>query len=178
MNSRRIAASLLAWLWLAPATSAQVDDSSREAVMARFAAGATAMESGQFPAAETEYRAVLELVPDLSEARANLGLVLFLQGKFADSVSELERVASEKPELSPRTSFSVWGTSSSARRQEQYRLWSGAWRIARRIWRPGGLWPRAIWRRVTTLGRSASSRRRSPMNRTRPGLGSAWGGIT
>lgn len=100
MNSRRIAASLLAWLWLAPATSAQVDDSSREAVMARFAAGATAMESGQFPAAETEYRAVLELVPDLSEARANLGLVLFLQGKFADSVSELERVASEKPELS------------------------------------------------------------------------------
>ena len=67
--------------------------------MARFAAGGTAMESGRFAAAETEFRAVLELVPDLSEARANLGLVLFLQGKFADSVSELERVASEKPEL-------------------------------------------------------------------------------
>lgn len=67
--------------------------------MARFAAGGTAMESGQFAAAETEYRAVLELAPDLSEARANLGLVLFLQGEFADSVAEFERVASEKPGL-------------------------------------------------------------------------------
>ncbi len=67
--------------------------------MARFAAGGTAMESGQFAAAETEYRAVLELVPDLSEARANLGLVLYLQGQYAGSVAELERVAAEKPEL-------------------------------------------------------------------------------
>lgn len=99
MKSRRFAVSLLAWLWLAHATSAQVDDSSREAVMARFAAGGTAMQSGQFAAAEIEYRAALELVPELAEARANLGLVLFLQGKFADAVSELERVASEKPEL-------------------------------------------------------------------------------
>ena len=99
MKSRRYAVSILAWLWLALATSAQVDDSPREAVMARFAAGGTALQSGQFAAAETEYRAVIELAPDLSEARANLGLALFLQGKFADSVSELERVATEKPDL-------------------------------------------------------------------------------
>lgn len=99
METKRHAAALLASLWLALAAPAQIDDSSHSEVRARFAAGGAAMQAGQFVAAEVEYRAALDLMPGLSEARANLGLVLFLQGKFADSVSELGRVAAERPDL-------------------------------------------------------------------------------
>ena len=98
-DSTRLAVSVLAAAWLAVSAFAQADDRSREAVMARFAAGGKAMQAGQFAAAEMEYRAALAVLSDLAEVRANLGLVLFLQGKFAESVSELERVASERPEL-------------------------------------------------------------------------------
>ena len=100
MGLGRFAISLPLWLGLALPTSAQVTEGTHESsVPARFAAGGAAMRSGQFEAAETEYRAVLDVEPELWEARANLGLVLFLQGKFAESVSELERVASGNPDL-------------------------------------------------------------------------------
>lgn len=57
------------------------------------------MRAGRFASAEAEYRAVLELLPELAEARANLGLVLFLQGEYKDSVAEFERVAATSPDL-------------------------------------------------------------------------------
>ena len=57
------------------------------------------MQAGRFSDAEAEYREVVRLMPGLSEARANLGLVLFLQGEYADSVAQLEQVASERPDL-------------------------------------------------------------------------------
>ena len=72
---------------------------SQEAVTSGFLAGQKAMQAGDFREAETAYRDVLELAPELSEARANLGLVLFLQGKFTETVEQLARVTDEKPEL-------------------------------------------------------------------------------
>ena len=65
----------------------------------RFQAGQTALEAGKFAIAETEFRAALDALPGLSEARANLGLALFLQGKYELSVSELEQVALALPDL-------------------------------------------------------------------------------
>ena len=68
-------------------------------VAALFAEGREAMRAGRHAAAEASYRAALERAPGLSEARANLGLVLFLQGEYESSVAEFRRVAAEKPDI-------------------------------------------------------------------------------
>ena len=65
----------------------------------RFQAGQSAMEAGEFAAAEAEFRAALDAMPGLSEARANLGLALFLQGKYQQSAGELEQVTHALPDL-------------------------------------------------------------------------------
>ena len=100
MHPARVVALLVSTFCLTAGAPAQPGDGSqREAVMSRFLAGQKAMQAGQFGLAETEYRGVLELAPELSEARANLGLVLFLQSKYEETVAQLERVVAEKPEL-------------------------------------------------------------------------------
>ena len=94
---------VLAGLSALPDVAAQNGDLSsadREVATSRFVAGQEATKAGRFPDAETEYREVLRIAPGLTEARANLGLVLFLQGEYGDSVAELERVARERPEIS------------------------------------------------------------------------------
>ena len=94
---------VLTGLAAVPEIAAQNGDLSpadRGAATSRFLSGQEAMQAGRFPDAETEYREVLRIDPGLTEARANLGLVLFLQGEYGDSVSELERVARERPEIS------------------------------------------------------------------------------
>ena len=96
MDRRRIAIPLLVWAWFALAAAA----ADREAAATRFAAGQQALSDGRHAEAEREYRAVLELMPALAEARANLGLVLFLQGNYEGAVAELGRVAAERPDLS------------------------------------------------------------------------------
>ena len=68
-------------------------------VQNRFQAGQSAVEAGDFAAAEAEFRAALEAMPGLSEARANLGLALFLQGKYEQSADELEQVTLALPDL-------------------------------------------------------------------------------
>ncbi len=65
----------------------------------RFEAGQEAMEDGRFAEAEEFFRAALEAQVDLVEARANLGLSLFLQGRYAEAAAELEHVTSERPDL-------------------------------------------------------------------------------
>ncbi len=96
MDGRPIAVALLAAAGLWPAAFAADD---RDAVAARFEAGKQATAAGRHEAAAKEYRAALDLMPGLAEARANLGLVLFLQGEYAEAVTELERVAAERPDL-------------------------------------------------------------------------------
>lgn len=91
---RAAAASLLlpAVLWAQPALE-QSD------VRTRFQAGQTALQAGRFAQAETEFRAAIDSNPGLSEARVNLGLALFLQGKYRLSVDELEQAAHALPDL-------------------------------------------------------------------------------
>lgn len=100
MGAKRIGAALLAAGLAAVAALAQANSpAATDAVRSRFVAGQEALNARNFPQAEEAYRGLLELAPDLAEARANLGLVLFLQGKFQAAVTELGRVAGEKPDL-------------------------------------------------------------------------------
>ncbi len=87
-------------LWLAASATAQAaggDPADEHAK--RFQAAQMALQEGRFAEAAAGFKAVLETAPELTEARANLGLVLFLQGEFGDAVTELERVAAEQPDL-------------------------------------------------------------------------------
>ncbi len=106
MHTGRTAVSVLFGLTLALTVSAQPEThSGQDAMAARFAAGHEAMQAGRFVAAEEQFRAVLDSRPDLAEARANLGLVLFLQGEYKESVGELEAVAATDPDLTAAQLF-------------------------------------------------------------------------
>lgn len=92
----RAAAALLLML---PAVVSAQPALEQSDVGTRFQAGQTALQAGQFARAETEFRAALDSEPGLSEARVNLGLALFLQGKYQQSVDELEQAALILPDL-------------------------------------------------------------------------------
>ena len=103
MSSARIAALAAGCLLSAaglPAQQANPPSPGGEAARSRFLAGQEALQEGRYAVAESEYREVVRLAPGLAEARANLGLALFLQGKYEGSVAELRRVAAERPEIS------------------------------------------------------------------------------
>lgn len=96
---KRVVRILLAACLVATVASAQVGGGGAGGLQARFLAGQEAMKEGRLPQAADEFRAALELDPSLSEARANLGLVLFLQGQYAETVRHLERVVADRPEI-------------------------------------------------------------------------------
>ena len=103
MKRPRIILRLLAAccvLAVVPVLRAQLTQAAKQqAVVAHFEAGQKAMQAGRFPAAESEFKKAVGLMPEVAEARANLGLVLYLQGKYEETVAELEIVAKQRPDL-------------------------------------------------------------------------------
>ena len=100
MHLQRIIATLLAVFCLPLSTSAQpAGDVASDETASRFQAAQEALQEGRFAAAENAFRSILEAAPDIAEARANLGLALFLQGDYTAAVAELEGVARARPDL-------------------------------------------------------------------------------
>ena len=100
MLSTRIAVLCLAGLWsISPASPQTTAGTPSGAAASRFQSAHQALQDGRFAAAEEGFRELLETDPGLAEARANLGLALFLQGEYAPAATELERVAANRPDL-------------------------------------------------------------------------------
>ena len=95
MHLQRIIASLLAVLCL-PLAAADIPPHE---TASRFQAAQEALQEGRFAEAEDGFRSILEAEPDIAEARANLGLALFLQGEYTAAVAELGAVAAAQPDL-------------------------------------------------------------------------------
>ena len=94
------------FLALVPALSAQLTRAAKQqAVAAHFKAGQQAMQTGRFAAAESEFKKAVDLMPEIAETRANLGLVLYLQGKYEETVTQLEAVAKQRPDLQATNVF-------------------------------------------------------------------------
>jgi tetratricopeptide (TPR) repeat protein len=74
-------------------------ESTESEVAAHFRAGQEATRAGQAERAIQEYREVLRLRPDLTEARVNLGLDYFMVGQYQQVTIELEKARQEKPHL-------------------------------------------------------------------------------
>jgi tetratricopeptide (TPR) repeat protein len=68
-----------------------------EAGQAHFLAGAKLGKAGQSGAAAREFREAVRLMPGVVEARLNLGIALYRDGKWNESLSELEKVIERSP---------------------------------------------------------------------------------
>lgn len=100
MYLQRIIASLAAVLCLPLSVAAQAAaDIPSPETASRFQAAQEALQEGRFSDAEDGFRSILKAAPDIAEARANLGLALFLQGDYTAAVTELEAVAAAQPNL-------------------------------------------------------------------------------
>ncbi|MGH9453863.1 MAG: tetratricopeptide repeat protein, partial [Terriglobia bacterium] len=82
----------------------QAPDSQAE-VIQHFRAAQQDMRSGRFEGAIEEFKKVLELQPNLVQARVNLGLAYHAQGDYGLAVSELNRAAKQRPDLLPANLF-------------------------------------------------------------------------
>jgi tetratricopeptide (TPR) repeat protein len=89
----------------APGQSRPGRESTDSEVAAHFSAGQEATRAGQAERAIREYREVLRLRPDLTEARVNLGLDYFMAGQYAEASTELQRARKEMPHLGAANLF-------------------------------------------------------------------------
>jgi tetratricopeptide (TPR) repeat protein len=74
-------------------------EATESEVVAHFKAGQEATRAGQAERAIQEYREVLRLRPNVTEARVNLGLDYFMSGQYQQASIELEKARQEKPHL-------------------------------------------------------------------------------
>lgn len=58
-----------------------------------------AMEARDYEAAELAWKSVIALLPDLPEARSNLGLVYHLQRNYADAIAQFQEALRRNPRL-------------------------------------------------------------------------------
>jgi tetratricopeptide (TPR) repeat protein len=75
---------------------AQQDD----ALSRHAAEAAAALRSGDYAMAERENKAVLQIAPNLAEARMNLGISLFLQKKYEPAIEAFAAGLRQKPGMS------------------------------------------------------------------------------
>lgn len=70
-----------------------------ERLQQHFEAAQKAQQAGDLDTAAREYRAAIQLNPQIAELYANLGLVYYAQSKFSDSAAALDKAARLKPGL-------------------------------------------------------------------------------
>jgi tetratricopeptide (TPR) repeat protein len=91
---------------LAATAHAQATTASDDEVVAWFLKARVAKAHGDLSLAEAYYGRVTQARPDLAEARSNLGVVHYLQGRCSDAVSQFQQALRLKPELDVPLLFS------------------------------------------------------------------------
>src|ERR1035437_10178936 len=91
---------------LAATARSQAAVASDAEVAAWFTKAQVAKANGNLSLAEANYRLVIRARPELAEARSNLGVVHFLQGRCSDALSQFQQALRMKPELDVPLLFS------------------------------------------------------------------------
>jgi len=86
-------------LMVTPGIYSQTQTSGQEEIHSHFQRADVALKSGNAPLAEQEFRAILALDPNNSEARTKLGFVLFMRGDWADAAGNFQQVLKAQPQL-------------------------------------------------------------------------------
>jgi tetratricopeptide (TPR) repeat protein len=82
-------------------TSGMAMQSSQEEILQQYSeAGQQALAAGRYEEAESDFKKLLQIAPDIAEMHATLGVVYFQEKKFDQAVPELKQALKLKPTLS------------------------------------------------------------------------------
>ena len=70
---------------------------AKEAGQAHFLFGMELGKTGHAAPAAREFQEAVRLMPDVLEARLNLGIALFRQGQYSESLEQFEQVNARSP---------------------------------------------------------------------------------
>jgi tetratricopeptide (TPR) repeat protein len=82
-----------------PGIYPQTQTSGQEEIHAHFQRADVDLKSGNAPLAEQEFRAILAVDPNNSEARTKLGFVQFMRGDWAEAAENFQQVLKAQPHL-------------------------------------------------------------------------------
>jgi tetratricopeptide (TPR) repeat protein len=97
---RVVAFYSLAMLALSSASGIAMQSSREETLQQYSEAGQQALAAGHYEEAESDFKKLLQIAPDIAEMHATLGLVFFQEKKFDQAVPELKQALKLKPALS------------------------------------------------------------------------------
>jgi tetratricopeptide (TPR) repeat protein len=97
---RAVAFYSVAMLALSSASGLAMQSSQEEILQQYSAAGQQALAAGHYEEAESDFKKLLQIAPDIAEMHATLGLVYFQEKKFDQAVPELQQALKLKPALS------------------------------------------------------------------------------
>jgi tetratricopeptide (TPR) repeat protein len=97
---RAVAFYGLAMLALSSASGMATQGSQDETLQQYSEAGQQALAAGHYEEAESDFKKLLQIAPDIAEIHATLGLVYFQEKKFDEAVPALKQALKLKPTLS------------------------------------------------------------------------------
>ena len=99
LRTRAFAFQGLVMLALSAAAGAAAQGTQEETLQQYSQAGQQALAAGHYEEAESDFKKLLAIAPDIAEIHATLGLVYFQEKKFDQAVPELRRALKLKPGL-------------------------------------------------------------------------------
>ena len=99
MKIRAIAVSLWIVSVLAPLPAAAQSASAQQQVASHAQKAAEYLRENRPDLAVPEFQAIVALEPNNVDARANLGVLLFFQGRYSDAISQLREALQRQPGL-------------------------------------------------------------------------------
>jgi tetratricopeptide (TPR) repeat protein len=118
LRTRALAFQGLAMLALSAAAGAVAQGTQEETLQQYSQAGQQALAAGHYEEAESDFKKLLAIAPDIAEIHATLGLVYFQEKKFDQAVPELQRALKLKPGLGRASTLLAMSLSEVGEYQE------------------------------------------------------------
>ncbi len=105
-------------LLLSSISTAVAQDTQEETLQKYSQAGQQALAAGHYDEAESDFKKLLQIDPNIAEIHATLGLVYFQEKKFDQAVPELRRALRLKPGLARASTLLAMSLSEVGEYQE------------------------------------------------------------
>jgi tetratricopeptide (TPR) repeat protein len=118
LRTRAAAGYGVVMLLLISISTALAQDSQEESLQKYSEAGQQALAAGHYDEAESDFKKLLQIDPNIAEIHATLGVVYFQEKKFDQAVPELRRALRLKPGLSRASTLLAMSLSEVGEYQE------------------------------------------------------------